>query len=289
MIKASIIVPSYNRPAQLRGCLDALVRQDASSFEIIVVDDGSAEPLAPVCAGFGSLVRCIRQDNAGPATARNTGAQAARGQFLAFTDDDCRPKPDWLRQLMQAHGGAADCQVGGRVENGLPDDIFASVSQDLCNYLYTYFGAKDGTMPFFTSNNLGCFKKEFERLSGFDNTFPFAAGEDRDFGMRWSNRFHVLKYAPDAEIDHYHAMNFQKFWRQHSNYGAGARHLHTLLDKRGGPQQKREPMGFYLGLLLWPIRKRGLRGLPKSVLLGLTQVAMVNGYFRSSKQGTRPV
>ncbi|MBW4708910.1 glycosyltransferase [Roseobacter sp. YSTF-M11] len=289
MIAASIIVPSYNRPEQLRGCLEALVGQIGPAYEIIVVDDGSAQPLAPVCDLFGEKLRCIRQENAGPAAARNTGAAAARGRFLAFTDDDCRPRPDWLQKLHHAHGGDASCLVGGRVENGLPGDIYASVSQELCDYLYEYFGAAEGSMPFFTSNNLGCDKAEFERLGGFDQTFPLAAGEDRDFGMRWGDTTGALKYAPDAVIDHYHSMNFGKFWRQHSNYGAGAQHLHKLLDRRGILRPKREPLSFYLGLVLWPLRQHGLKGLAYSVLMGLTQVAMINGYYRSSRQGTHPV
>ncbi len=64
MIECSIIVPSYGRPKQLQGCLEALTQQDANNYEIIVVDDGSPEPLEGICAQFGSKVRCIRQDNA---------------------------------------------------------------------------------------------------------------------------------------------------------------------------------------------------------------------------------
>src|SRR5690606_19121212 len=74
----SIIIPTYNRPAPLHQCLAALRRQayPPDAVEVIVVDDGSRKRLEPVVASFPG-VRLIRQVNAGPAAARNTGAAAA--------------------------------------------------------------------------------------------------------------------------------------------------------------------------------------------------------------------
>lgn len=254
------------------------------SFEVIIVDDGSPEPLAPVCAPFGPEVRCVRQDNAGPARARNRGVAETTAAFIALTDDDCRPRPDWLSQLQLAHGGDDTRLVGGRVENGLPLDRYASASQSLCDFLYSHFNAESGDMPFFTSNNIGLSRAGFERLGGFDDTFPLAAAEDRDFGLRWVEQGGQNVYAPDAVIDHYHAMTFRKYWRQHSNYGAGAHHLHKVLDRRGSDQPKREPLKFYLELLLWPIRQKGIGGLAEAALMGVSQVSMVNGYARAARR-----
>ena len=59
----TIVVPSFGRPAALRACVEALMAQDHADREIVVVDDGSPEPLAPVCAGLPG-VRCVRQENA---------------------------------------------------------------------------------------------------------------------------------------------------------------------------------------------------------------------------------
>lgn len=279
---ASIVVPSYNRPDRLKRCLEALLGQQGVDFEIVVVDDGSDVPLEPVCAALDAGIRCIRQDNAGPASARNRGAEAARGAFLAFTDDDCCPGADWLTQLMKAHGGSRDRIVGGRVENGLPANPYASTSQMLCDFLYDYFGARDGTMPFFTSNNMGCDRQRFLELQGFDETFPLAAAEDREFGMRWRAEGGELVYAPDAVIRHYHGMSFRGFWRQHQGYGRGARHLHDVLQAQRMERPRFESIRFYAGLLFHPARRMGLRGVPMAVLMGLTQVAMVSGYVQES-------
>lgn len=263
--------------------------QDAEDFEVVVVDDGSPTLLQDVCAKFGDKVRCLRQENAGPATARNNGARSTSANFIAFTDDDCQPRPDWLSKLQAAHAGHSNRLVGGFVENALPDDPYASASQALCDYLYEYFGANQGDMPFFTSNNIGMSRESFERIQGFDQTFERAAAEDRDFGLRWRDTGGSLVFAEDAVIDHYHGMTLRKYWRQHSNYGAGAFRLHQLLDARDADQPKREPLAFYWGLMAYPVRKGGLGQAKLSILLALSQVAMVAGYSsaaRAQKQRT---
>jgi GT2 family glycosyltransferase len=278
-MSVSIVVPSFNRPDRLELCLAALAKLDGGPYEIVVVDDGSAKPLAPVCARFGPNVRCIRQENAGPAKARNTGAKAAGGEFIAFTDDDCQPEPGWILALAAAHAGDPMRLVGGRVDNILTDNTFAAASQSLCDYLYDYFGAEDGASPFFTSNNIGCSRRRFLEIGGFDETFPLAAAEDRDFGMRWRDTGGQLVYAPDAIVGHAHHLTLARFWRQHVNYGRGARHLHSVIDGRGTSRPKLESARFYLGLMTYPLRKRSRRGLRQSALLFLSQVAMTRGYF----------
>ncbi|MBB4659085.1 glycosyltransferase family 2 protein [Parvularcula dongshanensis] len=91
VLEASIVNPTYARPDKLAACLRSLCRlNDEVTFEVVVVDDGSPEPVAPIVKRFKPQldIRCIRQANAGPARARNLGASEARGLWLAFTDDD---------------------------------------------------------------------------------------------------------------------------------------------------------------------------------------------------------
>ncbi|MCR9086950.1 MAG: glycosyltransferase [Rhodobacteraceae bacterium] len=280
-IPVTIVVPSYNRPDKLAACLEALDRQDYSDVQVVVVDDGSDTSLEPICAPYPQM-RCLHQKNQGPAAARNAGVAAARDGFVAFTDDDCRPRPDWVTRLVAAHGGDPAVLVGGRVENALTDNVFSAASQTLCDYLYDYFDAAEGEAPFFTSNNMGCLKSHFLELGGFDRTFPLAAAEDRDFGLRWRARFGRLVYAPDAIVDHFHDLSLQKFWRQHSNYGRGARHLHRVMDARAEQTPKLERLAFYFNLLRYPVAQRERKALRQSALMLLSQVAMVYGYARSA-------
>ena len=286
MIETSVVVPSFNRPETLRQCLIALLAQQGDGIEIVVVDDGSPEPLEDVCQSVSQDIRCIRQANAGPAAARNRAVAEATGRFVAFTDDDCRPRPDWIRHLRAAHDGTAMRLVGGAVTNMVARDIWADASQELWEFLYDHFGATEGNMPFFTSNNMGCARDDFLTLGGFDQTFPLAAAEDRDFGMRWRDAGGALHYAPGALVDHHHAMSLRKFWRQQSNYGRGARHLDGVLDARGARGPKRQPAAFYRDLLLYPIRRHGLRGLPLAARFALSQAAVTAGYAAYRRQRT---
>ncbi len=277
----AVVVPSYARPDRLAACLDALARQEGGPYRTYVVDDGSPVPLDAVCAAH-PWVTCLRQANAGPASARNAGAAAARdagARFLCFTDDDCRPQPGWCRELVAAAGDDPARLVGGRVENALRDNVYAAASQSLCDYLYDYFGAAAGNAPFFTSNNIGCSAEGFARLGGFDETFPLAAAEDRDFGLRWRDRIGPLVYAPRAVVDHAHALTLKRFWRQHANYGRGARHLHRVMAAREEARPRRERVAFYAGLLAHPLQHPGQARLRQSALMGLSQIAMVAGYL----------
>ena len=99
----SIIIPTYNRPKQLVVCLESLadLEYPRDCFEVLVVDDGSEISLEPVIAPFHKRINLtlLKQTNAGPAAARNTGARQAKGDFLTFVDNDCKPASDWLKVL----------------------------------------------------------------------------------------------------------------------------------------------------------------------------------------------
>jgi glycosyltransferase involved in cell wall biosynthesis len=86
----SIIVPTYNRPAQLKTCLESIASLDypADRFEVIVVDDGGETPLERVVSPFRVKIdlTLLSQPNSGPAVARNSGALRAKGKLLVFTD-----------------------------------------------------------------------------------------------------------------------------------------------------------------------------------------------------------
>jgi alpha-1,6-rhamnosyltransferase len=87
----SVVMPAYNAAEFIAPALESLLAQDWSDFEVIVVDDGSRDATGEIAASYGA-VRCIRQDNAGPAAARNAGARAAKGVFVAnFDADDLLP------------------------------------------------------------------------------------------------------------------------------------------------------------------------------------------------------
>jgi len=288
----SIIIPTYKRPRQVAACMQSLVELDYSPdcFEVIVVDDGGETPLDEVAASSGDRldVRLLRQPNSGPATARNTGAARAKGEFLAFTDDDCRPAPDWLKSLAVRFGKDPDCVIGGRTINALPDNPYSSASQLLIDYLYSYYNADPYRARFLASSNLGMAADRFRAIGGFDTTFPRAAGEDREFCDRWLSQGFRIIYASEVIVHHAHPLTFRTFWRQHFWYGRGAFAFHRIRARRGLGRVKVEPVSFYRNLLRYPfLHERGIKALLLGSLLIGAQVANAAGFFVERMKGKR--
>jgi GT2 family glycosyltransferase len=283
----SVVIASRRPPASVRACLGALEVQDYPDglFEVVVVDDGSPVSLAPVAEELGGRlrVRVHTQANTGPAAARNAGARHASGRFLAFTDDDCMPAPDWLSRLADALRDDPGALVGGAVANALPDDRFAEATQGLMSFLERSF-ADDSRRRFFTSNNMALSRDAFLEAGGFDATFPVPGGEDRELCERWQFQGRTLVAAPRAVVWHSHAMTLRSFVRQHRNYGRGAYQLRQSRledDARFSP----EPVGFYLRLVADPFRRLPLgAALAQSALLVVSQLATAVGYLIESRR-----
>jgi glycosyltransferase involved in cell wall biosynthesis len=276
----SVVVPTYRRPEGLADCLRSLDKLDypRDRFEVVVVDDGSGAPPDP---GRVSIdVTVIAQPHAGPATARNTGAARARGDYLAFTDDDCQAEPDWLRELAEGLDGTPDLAVGGRTVNALGENPYASATQLLVDYLSEWTRAS-GRAAFFASNNLAVPTEPFRARGGFDTGFPLAAGEDREFCDRWVRLGGRLSYAPRAVIRHGHHLTLPGYWRQHVNYGRGALRYHRRRAQTALSRPPTTPLSFYVGLVACPLtRARGSRRLSLTALLALAQIATAMGYWR---------
>ena len=126
--KLSVILPTFNRAASLKRALEALLRQTATpgSYEVIVVNNNSTDDTVSVVALFDHRrVRLVAEPRQGLSYARNTGLAAARGQIVAFTDDDVEAAPDWVETIVTSLARHPDLAgVGGRVlpawESGRP-------------------------------------------------------------------------------------------------------------------------------------------------------------------------
>lgn len=102
----SVIIPAYNSASTLARAIDSVLAQSYPAHEIIVVDDGSTDNTALIAEEFGATVRLMRQPNSGVAAARNAGARAASGEWLAFLDADDWYYPERLK--LHAEWIAAD-------------------------------------------------------------------------------------------------------------------------------------------------------------------------------------
>jgi GT2 family glycosyltransferase len=184
-----------------------------------------------------------------------------------------------------------DRALGGQTLNALSANAYASASQLLVDYLYEYYegsrrpGEQPATPAFFTSNNLAVPADLFRRVGGFNESFPLAAGEDREFCDRWQERGFHLRWVPDAVVRHAHGLSARAFWRQHLNYGRGAFHLRQARALRGEPALRLEPLSFYRRLVTYPLRAR--RSHPAPVLMGLLSVAQVANALGFALEKTR--
>lgn len=277
----SIIIPTYNRPKQLESCLTTLTQLEypRDRFEVIVIDDGSDNPLDKVVVRFeDSLnVRLIRQENAGPAAARNHAAEYAKGKYLAFTDDDCKPAKNWLQALEKCFTENPDCIVGGRTVNALEDNPFSTTSQNIISMGYAHYNAIPDQARFFASNNMVIPLKGFQELGGFDQSFR--TSEDREFCDRWLHHGYKMTYAPEVVIYHAHPMTLRSFWKQHFSYGQGAFRFHQERAKKGWGNFQIEG-NYYLELLRYPfVNGQGRQGIILTTVLFVSQVANAVGFF----------
>ena len=110
----SVVIPAFNAAATLARAIESVLAQSWPAYEIIVIDDGSTDATAAVARQFGGAVRLIRQHNSGVAAARNAGAAAARGDWLAFLDADDWYADDRIRLHAEwiAEDATLDCLTG---------------------------------------------------------------------------------------------------------------------------------------------------------------------------------
>jgi glycosyltransferase involved in cell wall biosynthesis len=264
----SVVVPTRNRPLSLQRCLDALARQSClEALEVIVVDDGSAEPeaVADVVRAH-AFARLIRQRPSGPARARNAGVAVALGECVCFTDDDCEPGIVWAERLAAAIHAGADV-VAGSTSTGEPGSAFAAASEVIVS---APSSLSTGELSFAPTNNVAS-RREVLLALPFDDSFPEAAGEDRDWCARLVAAGYVLQTEPAATLVHRPAVTFRSFLRQQVRYGRGA-----FWFRRGGHARRPlERPTFYVGLLRSGFR----RGLGAGLLVTAAQAATAFGFL----------
>jgi glycosyltransferase involved in cell wall biosynthesis len=218
----SIVVPTRDRPAALRGCLAALARQSAPGLDVVVVDDGSRER-ATVDAAVADLAgaRVVRSPGRGPATARNLGARAASGDVICLLDDDCEPEHEWAERLAAAVRRAPGGIAGGRTVAPPGARPAVRASQAITNHLLAESLAHEGALGFAPSCNMAASREVLERLP-FDSSYPSAAGEDREWWAQALADGLVAVYEPGAVVVHRQRLDPRGFLRQQFRYGRGA-------------------------------------------------------------------
>mgnify|MGYP002777061633 CR=1 FL=1 len=240
-MKASVIIPTYLRPHDLARCLQALAQQVRQPTEVIVVvrdQDIATWAMLETLTTLSLPLKTITVTVSGVIAAMNAGIEAATGDFLAFTDDDAAPHPDWLERIEAYYlrdeqiGG-----VGGRDVIQDPDPWSQGVKEDVGRL--QWYGRIIGEHH----RGVGA-AREVDFLKGVNMSFRRSAMQDLRFDERMrgsgaqvhfelafsltlKRRGWKLIYDPAIIVDHYVARRFDEDQRYHFNYLAFTNAVHN--------------------------------------------------------------
>ncbi len=214
MPKVSIIIPAYNHHVLTRQCLEAIQagHPAADEPEIVIVDDGSEQPVSEALTNVGTHVRVIRHaHNTGFAVACNDGVAAAGGEFLVFLNNDTRPRPGWLDALVsyaEAHPAAG--VVGSKLL--FPNESVQHAGVVICQdryprHIYAGFPAHHPAVNRarrFQIVTAACAlirRDAFRAARGFDSSFANGY-EDVDLCLRLGRLGYEVHYCPQSVVYH---------------------------------------------------------------------------------------
>ncbi len=246
----SVIIPTYHRNDLLAKCLDCLAAgvQTLSSkqYEVIVTDDGCKTTAQAMICDRYPWVKWVAGPCRGAAANRNNGVKYAQGEWLAFTDDDCLPDPQWLEAYADAIAAQPSCLVfEGRTYVDRPRRTLAEISpaNELGGYLW--------------SCNFAIQRQLFASLAGFDERFPYATMEDVDLKQRLTKAGYTFDFIKTAAVCHP--------WRYRGGWEKLKQHQEsTLIYLSLHPEESANINSkYYLKFLL--------RNLVKSTLPGMIQ------------------
>ena len=216
-MKVSVIVPAYNARKTIGQCIEALLSQkyQRENYEVIVIDDGSADGTADAVKAYP--VKYRYQRNQGPATARNAGAGEAQGEIILFTDSDCVPSDNWIAEMIKPFKDKEVVAVKGGYKTRQKSMVarFAQIEfEERFEML-----KKAESIDMVDTYSAGYRKEIFLQMGGFDPYFPVANNEDTELSYRMSKLGYKMVFNPDAIVYHLnHPSSIRrytklKFWR----------------------------------------------------------------------------
>jgi GT2 family glycosyltransferase len=272
--EVAVVVPSHDRPLRLRWLLNALEEQTLGRdrFEVVVAHDSSGPETEELLrdhplAAAGTLRHLTFEPGPGPAAKRNAAWRAATAPLVAFTDDDCRPPPEWLERLVDAAAAFPGAVIQGAT---LPDPDEEHLVQ-AAPHVDTQRIVPPS--PWAQTCNIAYPRELLERVGGFDETFPLAAGEDTDLAIRACETGAPYVGARDAVTYHaVHALSLAKVVRARWRW----QHLAYLVKRRPEVREHYPLWAFWKPAHVWlPFAVAGLvlrRRRPGAGLLALPWV-----------------
>ncbi|MGN6674434.1 MAG: glycosyltransferase family 2 protein [Thermomicrobiales bacterium] len=250
-LQVSVVIPTYNRWAQLVQVLDGYRTQTLppATFEVLVCDDASSDQTPSQVSAYAAhapyalrLLPAAR--NAGPAAARNRGLHAAQAPIVVCTDDDCVPHP----ALLARHAAAVSPTTAAIGQIAWHPALAVSPFMAFLapGYRFNFAQITDphnATYRCFYTANVALWRATALTLGGFDERFR-RAFEDIELGYRLHQAGVRLVYDPDALVYHLHAMRLAPMLRRQEGDGAEAAAMllkHPALAAEAGVPRLRDP------------------------------------------------
>ena len=215
--RVSVVVASYNGERTLKACLDSLERLNYPDYEVILVDDGSADETRQIALAHPNVRYFRHEKNLGLSIARNTGIAASNGEIVAFTDSDCRADEDWLYYLV---GGLLQGDYAGIGGPNLlpPDDSLVAAAVMASPGGPAHVMLSDHQAEHIPGCNMAFYKWALQQVGGFDPTFH-QAGDDVDLCWRLQQAGLKIGFRPAAFVWHYRRSTLGAYLKQQRGYG----------------------------------------------------------------------
>ena len=210
----SIIIPAYNSEETVGKTIESLLKQNypKKNYEIIIVDDGSTDRTIDIVKKFKN-VRLIKQKHKGPAAARNLGVKHAKGDIVLFTDADCVPSKNWIKNMIKPFKNKKIVGVSGSYKTLNKDKLIARFAgYEIADRHESM--KKEKNIDFIGTFSAGYRKNIFLKFCGFDESFPIASGEDPELSFKISKAGLRMVFQPEAFVHHRHPETLQKFLKQ---------------------------------------------------------------------------
>lgn len=216
-MKYSVIVPVYNRPAEVADLLDSLAAQTFRDFEVVIVEDGSSVPCrdeAEAARAGGLDVKYHFKENEGRSIARNYGLERAGGDYFIFFDSDCVIPETYFATVDKALAdNPLDCFGGPDAAHSSFSDVQKAINFSMTSF-FTTGGIRGGrrALEKFVPRtfNMGFSRAVYDRVGGFREMFS----EDIDMSTRIKHAGFTIGLIPDAAVWHKRRIDFRKFLRQ---------------------------------------------------------------------------
>lgn len=254
----SLIVPIYNAEKYIRNCVESILDQSFTDFELLLIDDGSSDDSLQIIQDFeqkDSRIKVFSHSNSGVSFTRNFGIKKSKGDFLLFIDADDWVEKDFIQDFVDAYSGnPEELLVADLIRNGIPKTGYETQSFDLKNHANEFIKYKR-----FLHNGGPC-AKFFNRKILMDNQIFFneklTYGEDLVFLINYLQRIKQIQFLNSAKY-HYEYNPNSASTKKHSfeNYYVFFNELNTYKNYVNLTEKSSEK---YLHILMWDVLESAL-------------------------------